>query len=61
MIFPVFLDKKHGSLFCIGQQKKNNHILSGLLHENVSPKEEDADTFEGRLINPGHSIEVTLP
>ncbi|KAL6059061.1 N-acylglucosamine 2-epimerase [Balamuthia mandrillaris] len=29
----------------------------GLLHENVSEKNEDMDTFEGRLINPGHSIE----
>jgi N-acylglucosamine 2-epimerase len=31
--------------------------VRGLLHENVSEKPEARDTFEGRLINPGHSIE----
>lgn len=29
----------------------------GLLRENISDKKEDMDTFEGRLVNPGHSIE----
>jgi len=47
------LDKNLQLLFPTFLDKKK-----GLLHEHVSPREEDADTFEGRLINPGHSIEA---
>lgn len=31
---------------------------TGLIHEFVSPEGEFLDTFEGRLINPGHGIEA---
>lgn len=30
----------------------------GFFRENVSPNPEDNDCFEGRLINPGHSLEA---
>lgn len=30
----------------------------GLLRENVADSENDQDTFEGRLLNPGHAIEA---
>jgi len=31
---------------------------SGLIHENVSPDGTFVDSFEGRLLNPGHAIEA---
>jgi N-acylglucosamine 2-epimerase len=31
---------------------------TGLIHENVSPDGAFSDSFEGRLINPGHTIEA---
>lgn len=34
-------------------------VLQNLLRENVIPEKPEAkDTFEGRLVNPGHTIEV---
>lgn len=32
---------------------------TGLIRENVGPKGEFVDSFEGRQLNPGHSIEAT--
>ena len=32
--------------------------LSGLIRENINPDGSFSDTFEGRLINPGHGIEA---
>ncbi len=37
-----------------------NHFLDnkkGIIHENVFPNGDKSDTYEGRLINPGHGIE----
>ena len=34
------------------------HPQSGLIHEYVGPEGVFLDTFEGRLINPGHGIEA---
>jgi N-acylglucosamine 2-epimerase len=34
------------------------HHDSGTILENVSPDGEFSDTFEGRLLNPGHAIEA---
>ena len=31
---------------------------TGLIHENVSPDGSFVDSFEGRLLNPGHAIEA---
>ena len=31
---------------------------TGLIYENVTPKAEHLDCFDGRLINPGHGIEA---
>ncbi len=34
------------------------HKESGLILENVTPSGEFSDSFEGRLLNPGHAIEA---
>lgn len=57
LVEKEFLDKTIDT--CIREVMENFYRPeTGLVVENITPENELSDTFEGRLLNPGHAIEA---
>jgi N-acylglucosamine 2-epimerase len=57
LVEKEFLDKTIDT--CIREVMENFYQPeTGLVVENITPENELSDTFEGRLLNPGHAIEA---